>query len=172
MSLSDRIIRSLKEMDKPSDFQMYRNILRTRSKLPQGDWSSLCKLVKSSKLYGILRMDLSKKEAEVLGNALKKASLSHVDDIIEIIVKKGDKNGPILLKHILEKKKKIETSIIQKYLHNELSSKVNLSHLQLLSVVHKNYPSCVDSTIIEFCHSNAHPICKEVLGLEMDVIGQ
>lgn len=170
MPLPDTIIRSLKQIDKPSDFQAYRDILKARPNLPPNEWSKLCALVKTNKLYGILRMDLSKKEAEVLGSALKKVSLTHVDAIIEVVIAKGGDAAPILLKHILEKRKKVDQNPIRLYLCDRLKEGVSLRYLQLLHVVYKYYPSCIDTSILEFCRSNDHPICKEVLKLETDAI--
>ncbi|ADM12271.1 uncharacterized protein Eint_091430 [Encephalitozoon intestinalis ATCC 50506] len=170
MSLSDRIIHTLKEMDRPSDFQIYRDILAAKPKLPPGKWNDLCRLAKTSKIYNILRLDLSRKEAEVLGSALKKVSLNHVDDMIDILVKKRDENTPVLLRYILEKKKKISIDPVQRYFCGELNRMVTLKHLKLLYVMHRNYPASINPTILDFCRSNGHPICKEVLESAMDVI--
>lgn len=170
MSLSDRIIRSIKEMDRPSDFQTYRNTLKSSTKLPRGEWASLCKLVKTNKLYNILRMDLSKKEADVLGSAMKRGTLKHINDVIEVVLRKNDNNSPILLRYIVEKKMALSTDLIQKYLHSKLVEDVGLRHLQLLHAVHESYPHWIDARIIEFCSSKDHPICKDILSTRMDVV--
>ncbi|WEL39535.1 putative essential nuclear protein 1 [Encephalitozoon hellem] len=170
MSLPDKIIRTLKQMDRPSDFQIYRDILAERPKLPPVEWHDLCRLVKTSKIYNILRLDLSRKEAEVLGSALKKVSLNHVNDMIDILVKKRDENTPVLLRYLLEKKKKISTDAVQRYFCEEINRPVTLKHLKLLHVMCKNYPASINSTILDFCRSNGHPICKDVLNSAMDVI--
>lgn len=170
MSLPDKIIRTLKQMDRPSEFQIYRDILAEKPKLPPVEWHDLCKLVKTSKVYNILRLDLSRKEAEVLGSALKKVSLNHVDDMIDILVKKNDENTPVLLRYLLEKKKKISMDAVQRYFCEEINRPITLRHLKLLLVMCKNYPSSINPTILDFCRSNGHPICKEVLESAMDVI--
>ncbi|KMV65396.1 hypothetical protein M970_091270 [Encephalitozoon cuniculi EcunIII-L] len=170
MFLPDKIIHTLKCMDRPSDIQPYRDVLAVSRKLPPREWHELCKLVKTNRIYNILRTDLSRKEAEVLGSALKKVSLNHVDDMIDVVVKKRDGNAPILLRYILEKKKKISVDAVQKYFCEELSRQISLKHLRLLHVMHKNYPSSINSTILDFCRSNGHPICKEILESAMDVV--
>lgn len=170
MSLPDRIIHTLKQMDRPSDFQPYRDALLGKPKLSPAEWGSLCKLVKTNKIYGVLRMDLSKKEAEVVGSALKKVSLSHVDDIIDVVAKKKDGNASILLRYILEKRKKISLDTIQRYICESLSSETSLKHLKLLHVMFKNYPASISPAILALCRSSNHPICKEVLQSAMDIV--
>lgn len=170
MSLPDRIIHELNQMDKPSEFQTYRDTLKTRPRLSPGEWSSLCRLVRTPRVYNILRMELSSKEAEVLGSALRKVPLTNVDDMIEVLVKKGDASALTLLRYILEKRKKIDTGVVQRYLCDRLSDKAGLRHLRLLHVVHKNYPDCIGPEVLDFCRSSSHPICREILASRMDVV--
>ncbi len=161
----------LRQLDQPSDFQLYRDILKSSPKLPPHEWASLCKLVRTTKLYNILRMDLSSREAEILGNALKKASLNRVDDMIGIVIKANYKSSSILLKYIIEKKKKIDIRPIQKYLEEQIAQgDPKLKMLKVIYALHRNYPNSITPEILDFCRATDHPICKEILESSMDVI--
>ncbi|TBU16977.1 hypothetical protein CWI40_021650 [Ordospora colligata] len=171
MHLANRIISMLRQLDQPSDFQLYRDILKSNTKLPAYEWASLCKLVKTNKVYNILRMNLSSREAEILGNALKKMSLNKVDDMIDILIKTNHKSSSILLKYIIEKKKKIDIRPIQNYLEEQITQgDAKFRMLKVIFALLKNYPNSITPKILDFCHTTDHPICREILESAMDVI--
>jgi hypothetical protein len=167
MSVVQDIIKSL---DKSTVFDKYRNLLKKNKKLHKKDYVDLQKIVRSKELYNILKIDLTNREARMLGNVFASVKLSHVDDIIHLICIKDDDNTPILLTSILSKKNKVDMTEVQSYLIKMIQRNIKLVHLELLHVVYKNYPSAVNKEILEFCKKNGHEICKEILSLEMEVV--
>ncbi|KAK6090045.1 hypothetical protein P3W45_000933 [Vairimorpha bombi] len=169
MSVVQDIIKSL---DKSTVFDKYRNLLKKNKKLHKKDYVDLQKIVRSKELYNILKIDLTNREARMLGNVFASVKLSHVDDIIHLICIKDDDNTPILLTSILSKKNKVDMTEVQSYLIKMIQRNIKLVHLELLHVVYKNYPSAVNKEILEFCKKNGHEICKEILSLEMEVLDE
>jgi hypothetical protein len=166
MSIADRILRSLEESEKLSEFQPFREMLRLDTKLPAREWVALCNLVRSKRIFNVLREDLTKREALMIGCAFRKVALPHADDIIEILVKKDDSNTPFLLALILKKRKKIEGGPIMEYMHGAIARGLKPRHLQLLEAMYRNYPELIDGRIVELCRSYGHELCREIAKAE------
>jgi hypothetical protein len=163
MSIADKILKSLEESESVSGLQPFREMLKSGARLPSKEWLALCDLVKSKRVFAVLREDLTKREALMLGCALKRATLPHVNDIIDILLKKDDTNTPLLLAFILRKKKRIESGCIREYICGAINRSFEPRHLQLLEAMHINYPELINGPIVEFCRSYDHELCRMIV---------
>lgn len=170
MNIVNDIIKSIEKVDEPHPFDKYRKILSISKKLSKKENTELISMCKTRKLFDILNLDLTVKEARVIAHILKSIKIRNVDDVIYLLCKNNDNNTPVLLSSILTRKFKIEDfKPIVNYLKSIIKGEIKLNHLHLIKVVNKNYPNCIDEDILNFCKNNGHDICKNILNVEMDV---
>lgn len=91
-------------------------------------------------------------EYQMIEKALKASKIQNIDEVIRFVIMQDDKLTP-----------KIDTSALSEYLSEMIHKEIHLCHFNVLLVVSKNYPTLITSEILDFCESNTHPVCKEIL---------
>lgn len=162
MSITNQIIEALEEINEPTIFEKFREILKDKKKLKRNDWLNLRKLMKTDYIYEVLKLDLTPRETKILGCCIVSISLKSPGRVLEAILEKDDENTPSLLNSLLHKKKKFDVQPVQPYLIKMCQGPIRLIHLHLLQTVYKNYPSLIEENVLNFCRSNPHEICQEI----------
>lgn len=162
MSLAEAIIQA---MDKPrnDDLGILRGKMKSKRPLSKVDFRALVKLLEKKALEVLSTEDLSVHECLMIGKALMASKLCNMDEIIEFVVTLDSKRTPTILNCLLNKNCKIDTSPVKRYLDRMICREIHLCHLKILLTVSKNYPSLISPQILDFCGSNGHLVCKEIL---------
>lgn len=162
MSLAEAVIEAMSQ-SKTSEFDALRGRMKSRRPLSKADFQSLTKLLEKRSIEVLSTRDLTIHEYQMVGKALMASKLSNIDEIIRFVISQDSKRTPAILNCLLNKNCKIDLSPVGEYLDQLPRRETHLCHLKILLTVSKNYPSLISSQILDFCESNGHPVCKEIL---------
>ncbi|KAF7684305.1 hypothetical protein TCON_0512 [Astathelohania contejeani] len=148
----------------------FRSIIRSKKKLDSHNFTILKKYVAGPIFQELIEKlgKLNNTECIVIGRAIMKTKLINSEQMILYLLQKGGNIAIILITCILIKKVKINCKqeiidFIKSWIN---SDKIELMHLQLILILHRNYNGLEDEEILEFCRKSKHPICKEIISKE------
>ncbi|KAM0680329.1 hypothetical protein GINT2_001384 [Glugoides intestinalis] len=166
-TIADSIIVAL-ENSKKDEFQILRAKINASKHLSKPDFTDLINLLKKNAIEILAIDNLTVKECQIIGKALLASKLNNIDEIIQSIVENKTKKSALFLNCLLNKGSKIDTTPVKKYITMMISSEIQLCHMKLLLTISKNYPSLLNSDILNYCKLNSqHPVFQEIVKRHM-----
>ncbi|RVD92363.1 hypothetical protein TUBRATIS_11280 [Tubulinosema ratisbonensis] len=150
--------------DLDSFIQTFRNEIKRKKKLSPINFDKLILLTKSPLIQKFITLDLTMKEANVLGRAFMKAKNLKIEELIGLFLKPTKQNALILTCLLCKKCKVNDLRILNDFLIPNMRSK-SLAYLNLALVFVRNYKQFVSDEFIEEIKQVNHPVCDEILDL-------
>lgn len=162
MSIANSIIEAMSHREEDEVILM-RNKLRTSKVLNKSDFKQLVQILQTKSIEMLSFPDLTMNEYHLIGKGLMAAKIQDTQETIDFIIEQDNKRTATLLHCLLNKGCKFDTGKLQEFVKKMLKSEIHLIQLKILHVISKNYPQLINQSVFDFCETNEHPICKEIL---------